>query len=125
MLMRSSKFKALMFLSLYQVWFLGGDKPVKSDFSQAPFYCFYTDLKVESGLNLLGTLKGVRNCCSNDEAFGLFQCASAASWSSSFFKSAIFRRVGLTNSVHGTHRTSCGAAYLALRNTFSTILLCS
>ncbi|KAL3225686.1 hypothetical protein MRX96_025721 [Rhipicephalus microplus] len=60
MLMRSSKVKALTFLPLRQVWFLGGDKPVKSGFSQAPFYCFYTDLEVESGLNLLGALKTVR-----------------------------------------------------------------
>ncbi|KAL3198760.1 hypothetical protein MRX96_044287 [Rhipicephalus microplus] len=134
MLMRSSKFKALTFLPLRQVCFLGGDKPVKSGFSQAPFYCFYTDLKVESGLYLLSALKAVRYCCSNDEAVGLFQCASAASWSSRIFQSAIFRPVGLNNSadgthrplnnsVGGTHRPPCQVAYLALKNTFSTILL--
>ncbi|KAL3214882.1 hypothetical protein MRX96_006973 [Rhipicephalus microplus] len=69
MLMFSSKFKALTSSPLCQVWFLGGDKPVKSGFSLAPSYCFYTDLKVDSGLNLLGTLKKVRNCCSYHEEY--------------------------------------------------------
>ncbi|KAH8035444.1 hypothetical protein HPB51_005632 [Rhipicephalus microplus] len=91
MLMHSSKFKALTFLPLRQVWILGGDKPMKSGFSLAPFYCFYTDLNVESDPNLLGALKGVRNCFSNDEVVGLIQCASAESSLSSIFQLAILR----------------------------------
>lgn len=114
--MHPGKIKTLAFLPLRQVWFLSGNKPIKSGFSQAPSYCFFTDLKVESGLNLLSALERVRNRCSNDEVVGLFRRASAPSGSSSIFQSAVFIPVGLNDSIHGTNRPLREAAYLTLRN---------